>query len=139
MHPLQLSLLHSHQDQREISSSESVILYSALEICGAQSERKKTENVSGGSLALTHLSALVFSYLSSHLHLFSTNQAPLGLTPRFHSSLLHSHLFILALWPPVFIIPLSTFYLSILSPDFPAKRSPCTSEVCTCHSSSAAD
>lgn len=39
-HPLQLSLPRSHRDQREIGSSESVILYSALEICGAQRERE---------------------------------------------------------------------------------------------------
>ena len=40
-HPLQPSLPRSHRDQREIGSSESVILYSALEICGAQRERER--------------------------------------------------------------------------------------------------
>lgn len=91
-HPLQPSLPHSHQDQRGIGSSESVILYSALEICGAHRERKK--HMSGGSLALTHLAALVLSYT---FHLF------------------YSTTFLLHPAPHRFITPLSQHYQSILS------------------------
>lgn len=89
-----------------------------------QREGKK-EHMSGGSLALTHLSALVLSYLSSRtsfylsffpLHLFLRHPAPcvshtsfpfLSATlPPFHFS---------SLAPCLYHSPLSTFYLSISS------------------------
>lgn len=55
--------LTAGQDQTEIASSESVVLYSALERCGEQWERR--EHMSGGSIALTHPSAFIpfISYL----------------------------------------------------------------------------
>lgn len=93
-HRLQPRLPRSHQDQRAIGSSESVILYWALEVCAAQRERKK-ERTSGGRLALTHLSALVLSHLSSRTSFlpifFPLSTSSFTIQPYFHSSLLHSH------------------------------------------------
>lgn len=54
----------------------------------------------------------------------SAVQPPVGLTSRFHSSLLHSRLFILAFWPlALHHTPVCRFYLCILSAHFPAKIS----------------
>ncbi len=101
-------------------------------------EREK-KSTSGGSLALTHLFALVLSYLSSRTSFYlsfflstssSTIPAPceshtsfpfLSATlPPFHFSSLASRLY---------HSPLLTFYLSIHSPRFAAKNSPYISEV----------
>ena len=62
-HPLQASLPHSHQDQREIGSSESS---QPLSSSGNMwSTERKKECMGFGSVALTHLSAFVLLYLSS--------------------------------------------------------------------------
>lgn len=77
-HRLQPRLPRSHQDQRAIGSSESVILYWALEVCAAQRERKKRThewweacfNSSFCFGAFTpFISYLFFTYFFSPFHL----------------------------------------------------------------------
>lgn len=118
-----------------------VNLYWALEICGAQrgEKKKKNRHMCVESVALTHPPALVLSYLSSHAWCFSlstffyTIQASEGLASRFHFSLLHSHLFILVFWPPVFIALLSWDCMFQL-PRLSQSKSPLTSLMPVCHS-----
>lgn len=129
-HRLQPRLPRSHQDQRAIGSSESVILYWALEVCAAQRERKK-ERTSGGRLALTHLSALVLSHLSSRtsfLPIFfpfpppPSPSSPISI-PRFSTPT-----FILTFWP----ITLLSWDLTSLSSSltFPSKMPSDVYEIC---------
>lgn len=87
---------------------------------------EKKNNMRGGSLALTHLSALELSYLSSQtsfylffssLHLSLLHSPPLSLTPRSHSSLLHFHFWfwLLGFLPPSFLSLDIFIYVSSLS------------------------